>query len=150
MSLKETINEEMKAAMKSGNKLRLETVRSIRALILDFEKSGAAREMTPDEEIQLLNTAVKKRKEALELFKANNRPELAEKEALEYAILMEFLPKQLTEEEALAEVKILAQELGATGKEHFSKLMPAAMKALKGKADGKIVRSLVEKLLGIN
>ncbi len=149
MNLKDKINEELKSAMKSGDKLRLETIRSIRALILEFEKSGTGKELTPDAEIAMLNTAVKKRKEAMEQFLANNRAELAQKEEAEYKILMEFLPPQLTEAEVAAEVKRLAGELGAKSKEDFPKLMPAAMKALKGKADGKIVRSVVEKSLGI-
>jgi hypothetical protein len=150
MALKETISEEMKAAMKSGDKTRLETVRSIRALILEFEKSGTGKELTPDDEIKMLNTAVKKRKEAMELYQNANRPELAEKEEAELKILLEFLPKQLSEEEIIAEVKKLAGELGAVSKEQFSQLMPAAMKALKGKADGKVVRSIVEKVLGVS
>ena len=149
MNLTEKISAEMKTAMKSGDKTRLETVRSIRALILEFEKSGAGRELTPDDELKMLNTAVKKRKEAMELYLAANRPELAKKEEVELNILMEFLPKQFTEEEIVAEVKKLAAELNAVSKEQFPQLMPAAMKALKGKADGKVVRSVVEKVLGI-
>ena len=150
MSLKDKISEEMKSAMKSGDKLRLETIRSIRALILEFEKSGVDREMNAEDEIKMLNSAVKKRKESIEQFRAAGRTEMADKEEAEYNILMEFLPKQLSEEEIENEVKKLAAELGATGKEHFPTLMPAVMKALKGKADGKIIRSLVEKTLGVN
>ena len=71
------------------------------------------------------------------------------KEEAEYNILMEFLPQQLTEAEVTAEVAKLAEELGAKSKEDFPKLMPATMKALKGKADGKVVRSAVEKILGM-
>ncbi len=149
MNLKEKITEELKLSMKSGDKLRLETIRSIKALILEFEKSGTGKELTPDAEITMLNTAVKKRKEAMEQFLANNREELARKEEAEYNILMEFLPKQFSEEEILAEIQKLAGELGAKSKEDFPKLMPATMKALKGKADGKIVRFAVEKFLGI-
>jgi uncharacterized protein YqeY len=150
MSLKERINEEMKASMKSGDKVRLETVRSIRALILEFEKSGADRELNQDDEMKMLNSAVKKRKEAMEQYRAAGREELAAKEEAELNILLEFLPMQLSEAEIEAEVKKLAVELNASGKEHFSVLMPAAAKALKGKADGKIIRGIVEKLLGGN
>lgn len=150
MALKEKINEELKAAMKSGDKLRLETIRSIRALILEFEKSGIDRELNEEDEIKMLNTAVKKRKEASEQFRNAGKIELAEKEDSEMKILLEFLPKQLTEEEIIAEVKRIAIDLQATGKEHFPVLMPAVMKVMKGKADGKIVRSAVEKALGMN
>lgn len=149
MNLKEKVNEEMKLAMKSGNKLRLETMRSIRALILEFEKSGTGRELTPEDELTMINSAVKKRKEALEQFTNAGRDELASKESEELSILMEFLPKQLSAEEIEAVVAKLAKELEATAKEHFSKLMPAAMKELKGKADGGAVRPVVEKILGM-
>ncbi len=150
MKLKDVINEQLKAAMKSGDKIRLETIRSIRALILEFEKSGINREMNEEEELKLVTGAVKKRKESIEQFRAAGREDLAAKEEAELVILLEFLPQQLSESEILAEVQRLAGELGAKSKEDFPKLMPQVMKALKGKADGKIVRSIVEKSLGMN
>lgn len=149
MALKDKINEELKSAMKSGDKLRLETIRSVRALILEFEKSGIDRELNPEDEIKMLNTAVKKRREASEIFRAAGKTEMADKEDAEMKILMEFLPKQFTEQEIFDEVAKIASELQATGKEHFPVLMPAVMKSLKGKADGKIVRAAVEKALGM-
>jgi hypothetical protein len=150
MTLKEKINEDLKAAMKSGDKARLNTVRSIRAMILEFEKSGAAKELSSEDEIQLLNSAAKKRKESIEQFRLGGREELAAAEENELKIILEYLPKQLTEEEINSEIKRIANEMNAKSKEDFPKLMPAAMKALKGKADGKVVRSLVEKYLGMN
>ncbi len=150
MNLKEKINEEIKNAMKSGDKIRLETIRSVRALIIEFEKSGANKELKPEYELQLLTTAAKKRKESIEQFRNAGRNELAEKEEKELKILQEFLPKQLSEEEIIQEIKKLALEINASGKEDFSKLMPLVMKNLKGKADGKIVKSNVESFLGIN
>ncbi|NWF49173.1 MAG: GatB/YqeY domain-containing protein [Ignavibacteriaceae bacterium] len=150
MTLKEKISEDLKAAMKSGDKARLNTVRSIRAMILEFEKSGAAKELSSEDEIQLLNSAAKKRKESIEQFRLGGREELAAAEENELKIILEYLPKQLTEEEINSEIKKIANEMNAKSKEDFPKLMPAAMKALKGKADGKAVRSLVEKFLGMN
>ncbi|MDP4172663.1 MAG: GatB/YqeY domain-containing protein [Bacteroidota bacterium] len=147
MNLKERINEDLKAAMKSGDKLRLETIRSVRALILEFEKSGTGKELTQEEEIKMLSTAVKKRKDSIEQYSAAKRNDLADKEEAEMNILLEYLPKQLTEDEILQRVKELAKEVGATSKSDFAKLMPVAMKDLKGKADGKIVKSIVEKVL---
>lgn len=148
MGLKEKINEDMKAAMKSGDKLRLETIRSIRALILEFEKSGANKELTPEIEIQMLTTAVKKRKESIEQYRNAGRNDLAEKEESELNILLEYLPKQLNEQEIEEVVRKIATDIGAVSKADFSKLMPASIKELKGKADGKIVKSIVEKILG--
>jgi len=150
MGLREKINEDMKTAMKSGEKIRLETIRSVRALILEFDKSGANRELTPEDEIAMLSTAVKKRKESFEMFTNAGRIDLAEKESAELKILQEYLPKQLSEAEIIEEIKTIAVEVNASTKADFAKLMPAAMKALKGKTDGKTVKSLVEKFLGEN
>ncbi len=150
MGLREKIIDDMKIAMKSGDKMRLETIRSVRALILEFDKSGANRELTPDDEIAMLSTAVKKRKESVEIFTNAGRMDLADKESAELKILQEYLPKQLSEEEIITEIKTIAAEVGASSKTDFAKLMPAAMKQLKGKADGKTVKALVEKFLGIN
>lgn len=150
MGLKEKINDDLKSSMKSGDKLRLETIRSIRALILEFEKSGSGKELTDEEVIRLITSAVKKRKDSIEQFKAGGRMDLADKEEKELNILMEYLPKQMTEDEITETVKKIAAEMNATGKEDFPKLMPAVMKELKGKADGKIVKSTVEKVLNIN
>lgn len=149
MALKEKINEDLKSAMKSGDKLRLETIRSIRALILEFDKSGAGRELNPEEEINLINSAVKKRKDSIEQYMKAGREDLYKKEEAELNILLEYLPKQLSEDEILAEVRKIASEINAQNKEDFPKLMPAAVKILKGKADGKKVKAAVEKILGI-
>ncbi|MCL5029364.1 MAG: GatB/YqeY domain-containing protein [Bacteroidetes bacterium] len=150
MNLKDKINEDLKSAMKSGNKLKLETIRSIRALILEFEKSGTGKELNAEEEIKLLSTAAKKRKDAIEQYRLAKREDLASKEEQELNIIQEYLPKQLTEEEIQEEIKKAAESIGARSKEDFPKLMPQVMKLLKGKADGKIVKSAVEKFLGMN
>jgi len=150
MNLKEIINQELKDSMKSGNKIRLETIRSIRALILEFEKSGIGRELSVEEELKMLLSAAKKRKESIEQFRNAGRIELAEKEEAELKIIEEFLPKQLSVEEVTNEIKKIASEIGATTKEDFPKLMPAAVKVLKGKADGKQIKEIVEKILGNN
>jgi len=147
MNLKEKINLDLKEAMKSGDKDRLNTIRSIRALILEFEKSGSGKEISEADELNMLNAAAKKRKESIEQFKHAGRLDLAEKEEKELQIIMQYLPKQLTEEEIEIEVKKIISELNAKGKEDFSKVMPAAAKTLKGKADGGVVRKIVEKLL---
>lgn len=147
MNLKEKINQDLKEAMKSGDKLKLETIRSIRALILEFEKSGAGREINQDDEVKMLSTAVKKRKDSIEQFRNAGREELALKEERELGILLNYLPKQLGEDEITSEVKRIAWEIGAKSKEDFPKLMPLVMKELKGKAEGKLVKSVVENFL---
>jgi hypothetical protein len=147
MDLKGKINLDLKDAMKSGDKIRLNVVRSIRALILEFEKSGAAKELTPEEELKMLTTAAKKRKDSIEQFRNAGRNELAETEEAELKILMDYLPKQMSEDEIKNEIIRLANEIGAKSKADFPKLMPLVMKELKGKADGKIVKSIVENYL---
>lgn len=147
MNLSEKINQDLKDSMKSGNKTRLTVVRSIRALILEFEKSGAAKELTPEDEIKMLSTAAKKRKDSIEQFRNAGRNDLAEVEEAEFKILLDYLPKQMDETEIKNEVARLANEIGAKTKEDFSKLMPLVMKELKGKVDGKIVKLIIEKFL---
>ncbi|HQF42929.1 MAG TPA: GatB/YqeY domain-containing protein [Ignavibacteriaceae bacterium] len=150
MSLKDKINNDLKEAMKSGDKTRLAVVRSIRALILEFEKSGVRRDLNNEDELQMLTTAAKKRKDSIEQFRNAGRNDLADQEEAELKILQEYLPKQLNEDEIKAEVARLASQIGAKSKEDFPKLMPLVMKELKGKADGKIVKSIVENFLVSN
>ena len=147
MGLKDKINNDLKEAMKGGDKIKLETIRSIRALILEFEKSGSNKELTPEEEIKMLSSAAKKRRESIEQFRNAGRNELADKEESELKIIEGYLPKQLSESEILEEIKKIAGEVGAKTKEDFPKLMPAAAKALKGKAEGKVIKEIVEKYL---
>ena len=150
MSLSEKINQDLKNAMKSGDKTRLAVIRSIRALILEFEKSGANKELTSEDEIKMLSTAAKKRKDSIEQFRNAGRNDLADTEEAELKILSEYLPKQMDENEIKNEVIRIATEIGAKTKEDFPKLMPLVMKELKGKADGKLVKSIVENLLASN
>ncbi len=150
MKRSDKINQDLKDAMKSGDKLRLQTIRSIRASILEFEKSGTGKEMSAEEEIKLLTTAAKKRKESIELFTKGGREELAKAEEAELQIIMSYLPEQLSAEDIEKEVIIIAGKIGAKSKADFGKLMGAAIKELKGKADGREIKNLVEKVLGEN
>ena len=147
MSLKEKVNSDIKDTMKSGDKVRLTAIRSIKALILEFEKSGVNRDLTAEEELGLITSAAKKRKDSLEQFINAGRLDLAEIEEKELAILSEYLPKQLTEDELETAIRNLAKEIGATTKADFRNLMPAAAKSLKGKADGRKIKEIVEKIL---
>ncbi len=147
MSLQEKINEDLKSAMKAGEKIRTETLRSLRAGIIEFEKSGAGREMSADDEMKILTTNAKKRREAIEFYDKNNRPELAEKERAELAVIQAYLPQQLTREEVSVRVADVIRELGAAGPQDANKVMPVLMKEMKGKADGKLVQELVKEQL---
>jgi uncharacterized protein YqeY len=147
MKLKDKINEDLKIALKSGDKTRLLTIRSIRALILEFEKSGTDKEMDDEDELKLLNSAAKKRKDSIEQYRNAKREDLAKPEEEELKIIMEYLPEQLSNEEIKKKVEGIAGKIGATSKKDFGKLMSATMKELKGKAEGKIIRETVEKIL---
>ena len=150
MNLTEKINSDLKEAMKSNDSVKLQTIRSIRALILEFEKSGSGKKLDEEEEIKLLSSAAKKRKEAMEEYIKASRNDLASIEETELNIIMSYLPKQLTKDEIISKVKELAGQIGAQSKVDFPKLMPLAVKELKGKADGKSIKEAVEKVLGVS
>lgn len=147
MSLKERVTEDMKTAMKNGDKVRLETLRMLRAQVLEFEKSGAGREMNTDDDMKILLSSVKKRRESVELYEKAGRPELAAKENAEIAVIQEYLPKQMDRSEAEAIVKRIIAETGAATSKDFGKVMPSVMKELKGKLDGKVINEIVKQLL---
>ncbi len=141
------INEEIKSAMKSGDKLRLNTIRSIRAGILEFQKSGIDREINNDDFQKILLSAAKKRKDSIEIYSAANRKDLADKETIELKIIEEFLPKQMDEKEITDYLKEFIKNAGAEGMKDFGKIMGPAMKELNGKADGGAVQRIVKELL---
>ena len=147
MSFEEQISKDITIAMKAGDKLRTETLRMLRASIIELNKRGLNREITPEEELSILTSAAKKRKEAIEEFKKAGRNEMAEKEESELLIIQEYLPKQLTREEIYEIVKNVIVECGASSPKDFGKAMPLAMKSLKGKADGKLIQDIVKELL---
>jgi uncharacterized protein len=148
MSLKDKINEDLKAAMKSQDAVRTETIRSIRAEIIKMDKSGMKREMNEEEEIQLLMRQVKMRKESIEMFEKGNRADLVDKEKKQMDIINEYLPKPLTREEAEEVINNIINELGEVTEKDFGKVMSASMKSLKGKIDGKIIQEIVKSKLG--
>jgi len=147
MNLTQHINEDLKAAMKSGNKLRLETLRMLRAQIIEFEKKGLDRPMNEDDEMSILISASKKRKEAIEIFTKAGRMELVEQETKELGIISEYLPKQLSRENAEKIVENLIQQSGAASMKDLGKVMPSAMKELKGKIDSKVISEIVKQKL---
>ena len=148
MKLEEKINEQLKAAIKSGDKTKMETLRSLRASIIEFNKSGVGRKMNPEDEIKLLKTAVKRRKDAIEMYKKGGRQELADKENAELEIISEFLPEQASEDEIKTLVQKTIQNVNAEGMKDMGSVMGPVMNALKGKADGNLVRQIVQVELG--
>jgi uncharacterized protein YqeY len=148
MTLNEQINTDLKAAMKSGEKTKLETLRLLRAHMIELSKRGEGKEITPDEELSVLMAAMKKRKEAIEIYEKAGRTELAEQERAELAVISSYLPKQMSAEEAGEIILRIVAQTGASGAKDFGKVMPLAMKELKGKFDGKLVQEIVKAKLG--
>ncbi len=148
MSLEEKINNDIKAAMMAKDKLRLEALRAIKSVILLAKtEKGHAETMAEDTEMKILQKQVKQRKESAEIYKQQNRPELAEKELAEAAVIEEYLPKMLSDAELTVEVKKIIEQVGAKAPSDMGKVMGVASKALAGKADGKAISEKVKFLL---
>jgi uncharacterized protein len=151
MSLIEQIGEDIKTAMKAKDKLRLETLRSIKKVLLDKEISvrpTGQTSLTPEQEIEALSQIAKQRRDAIEQYNNVGRPDAAALEASELAIIEEFLPAQVTDAEIAAIVAAIATEVGATSAKDMGKVMGPAMQRLKGQADGKKVQAAVKAQLG--
>lgn len=147
MSLKNKINEDLNTALKAKDNARIETLRSIRAEILKMDKSGMNREMNEDEEIQLLSRQAKMRRESIEMFAAGGRQDLVDKEKSQLEIISEYLPEQMTREEAEVIITKIVSETGAVSQKDFGKAMGEVMKELKGKIDGKIIQEILKSKL---
>lgn len=148
MSLEQKIMGDLKAAMLAKDEAALRSLRAIKAAILLAKTAeGGSGEISEDEEIKLLQKMVKQRKDSLEIFTQQNRPELAAKEAEEIAVIEKFLPKQLSAEEIRAELEKIIAATGASSPADMGKVMGAATKQLAGKADGKTISALVKELL---
>lgn len=147
MTFEQKINEDLKESMKSGDKLRLETLRSLRASIIEFSKSGTGKDMSEEDAQKILLNASKKRKDAIEMYKQAGRQDLLEKEQSELAIIAAYLPEQLSESEVVDALKSIIQQTGAEGPKDMGKVMGLAMKELRGKADGTLVQQCLKQLL---
>ena len=148
MSLEKNIMTELKTAMFNKDEVALRSLRAIKAAILLAKTAeGAPADLDEAAEIKLLQKMVKQRKDALEIFQQQNRPELAEKEAAEIAVIERFLPAPLSEEEIRAGLKQILLETGASSPAEMGKVMGAASKVFAGKVDGKTLSALVKQVL---
>lgn len=147
MNFEQLINDDLKEAMKSGDKLKLETLRSLRASVIEFNKNGTGKELAEEDAQKILLQASKKRKDAIEMYKQAGRQDLLEKEEAELAIIASYLPQQLTEDQVIDVLKGLIANIGAEGPKDMGKVMGLAMKELRGKADGTLVQQCLKLLL---
>ena len=140
--------DHMKEAMKAKDSVALEALRAIKsAIILAKTEAGAADGLTEADEIKMLQRLVKMRKDSYEIFTAQNRPDLAEPELAQIAVIEKFLPAQLSETEVEAIIAKIIEETGATGIAAMGKVMGLASAQIGGQAEGKVISGIVKKLL---
>jgi len=149
MTLKEKIDQDLRSALKQGDSLRRLVLGMVKSTIHNKEiELGKKEEGLAEEEILAAVLAeAKKRKDAIQEFKKADRGDLAEKEEKELSILKEYLPEELGHEEIKDELKKVVLETGASSKQDLGRVMGEAMKRLKGRADGKVVKEELEKML---
>ena len=151
MGLKEQIAEDIKSAMKARDKIRLETVRSIKKAILEKEvalRPKGQDSLTAEQEIELLAQQAKQRRDSIDQYQKAGREDLAKKEQQELAIIETYLPKQLDDAELEQILAQIIKDVGASSPKDLGKVMGTAMKQLKGKADGKKIQEIVKSKLG--
>lgn len=146
MNLAERLNEDMKQAMKDGDKFRLQVIRMVRASIKNQEIE-ARRPLNEEEVIQVLSRELKQRRDSLQDFQKGGREDLVAQMTAEMDIISQYLPAQLSEEEIKEIALQTIKETGASSKADMGKLMGALMPKVKGRADGKVVNRIVQELL---
>lgn len=148
MDLFEKISADIKSAMLAKDKVRLETLRGVKKEFLEAKTAkGGDGTLSDDAAMKILVKMVKQRKESASIYASQNRPDLSENELAEAAVIEEYLPKQLSEEELTAELKKIIEQVGATSAKEMGKVMGVASKALAGRAEGKAISAKVKELL---
>lgn len=148
MNLFDQISEDIRKAMLARDKVRLEALRGAKKEFLEAKTAkGANGELSDEKAVSIIVKMVKQRKESAKIYTDNNRPELAEGELAEAAVLEEYLPKQLSAEELETELKAIIAETGATSMKEMGKVMGIASKKLAGRAEGRAINAKVKELL---
>ena len=150
-ALKDRLRSDLTASMKARDALRSSTLRMVLAAVTNAEVAGKeARELTDDDVLTVLTSEAKKRREAAEAFDAGDRPELAQKERDEAAVLAEYLPEQMSTDEVRALVASTIEQLGVAGDgmKAMGRVMGVLQPQVKGRADGGVVAAEVKKALG--
>ena len=147
MNLAQKIDEEMRNAMKSGDRERAGTLKMLKSDIT-YEKAKTGEEPGDEQVLDVIKRAAKRRKEAIKEYEAAGRSDLAAAEAAELKIIEEYLPEQMSEEQIGAALDKILSEAGEVSQKMFGKLMGIASKELKGKADGAVIKDILQKKLG--
>lgn len=151
MTLSERINNDIKEAMKSGEKDKLMALRDIKSkLLLEATKEGGDGNVDDTRTIAILNKLYKQRMESIDIYKSQGRQDLIDEETKQANVISAYLPEQMSGEKLEAEVRAIMASIGAAGPGDMGKAMGAANKALAGKADGKAISEIVKKVLAGN
>jgi hypothetical protein len=145
MTLEEKINSDIKAAMLAKDQKKLEAIRAIKSAIILLKTSPEGN--SPEAEIKALQKMVKQRRETAEIYKQQNREDLAAEELFQASVIETYLPAPMNQEELTQAIKEIIAQVGATSAADFGKVMGIATKSLSGKADGKAISAVVKQLL---
>jgi len=148
MSLEQTINSDIKAAMLAKDKKKLDALRAVKsAILLAKTDKGSSGEISEDEEMRILQKLVKQRKDSAELYKSQGRNDLTEEESYQLSVIEKYLPEQMSEDDVKKTIGEIITETGASSMKDMGKVMGMATKKLAGKADNKLIASFVKELL---
>lgn len=148
MKLIDKVNDDIKTAMLSREKEKLEAFRAVKAaFLLAKTEKGASEELSSDTELKIIQKLIKQRKESAEIYLVNGRKDLHDKEMFEAAVIEQYLPKQLSTDELTIAVKAIIEKVGAKSSSDMGKVMGVATKELAGKAEGKLIAEIVKKAL---
>jgi len=149
MALFDTISKDIQAAMLAKDKIRLEALRGAKKEFLEAKTAkGADGDLSDEAAVKILQKMVKQRKDSATIYREQNRPELAEKELAEVAVLESYLPKALSPEELETALRNIIAQVGATSIKDMGKVMGVATQALAGKTEGRLISEKVKQLLG--
>ena len=150
MSLQEQLVNDMKESMKSGDSVKVSTIRMLKAAIKnkEIEKGGTSYKLSDKETLEVIVTAIKQRKDSIEQFTKGHRLDLADKEKKELEILQAYMPPQMSDEDVKAEVKKAIAETSASSQKDMGKVMKVLMPRIAGRADGAVVNRIVRELIG--
>jgi uncharacterized protein len=144
MGILANLTDEIKTAMRAKDSLKLEALRAIKsAVMLEQTSAGGSDTLSDEQEIKLVQKLVKQRKDSAQIFRDQNRPDLAEPEEAQAEVIAQFLPEQLSEEEITAIIQAIIEKTGAEGMKDMGKVMGMASKEMAGKADGKTISTIV-------
>lgn len=148
MSLTDQINNDIREAMKAGEKDKLMALRDIKSkLLLEMTKEGNDGTVDESKGMAILNKLYKQRMESIDIYKTQNRPDLIDEEMKQAEVIAKYLPEQLSGDKLEAEIKSIIASVGASSLADLGKVMGTASKALAGKADGKLISEMVKRLL---